>query len=47
MPHSDLRHRRRGLSLVINLLVLFLIVAYLALIYWTYLDAKRRIEDPC
>ena len=34
------------LSLVINLLVLFLIVVYLALIYWTYLDAKRRIEDP-
>ena len=35
-----------GLSLVTNLLVLFLIVTYLALIYWTYLDAKRRIEDP-
>ncbi len=34
------------LSLVINLLVLFLVVTYLALIYWTYLDAKRRIEDP-
>ncbi len=35
-----------GLSLVINLLVLFLIVTYLALIYWTYMDAKRRLEDP-
>jgi Double zinc ribbon len=35
-----------ALSLVINLLVLFLIVTYLALIYWTYLDARRRIEDP-
>jgi hypothetical protein len=35
-----------ALGLVINLLVLFLIVVYLALIYWTYLDAKRRIEDP-
>jgi hypothetical protein len=35
-----------ALSLVINLLVLFLVVVYLALIYWTYLDAKRRIEDP-
>jgi hypothetical protein len=34
------------LSLVINLLVLFLVVVYLALIYWTYLDAKRRLEDP-
>jgi Double zinc ribbon len=35
-----------ALGLVINLLVLFLIIVYLALIYWTYLDARRRIEDP-
>jgi len=35
-----------GLGLAVNLLVLFLIVVYLALIYWTYLDARRRIEDP-
>lgn len=35
-----------AISLVISLLVLFLIVTYLALIYWTYLDARRRIEDP-
>jgi hypothetical protein len=35
-----------AISLVINLLVLFLVVVYFALIYWTYLDAKRRVEDP-
>jgi hypothetical protein len=35
-----------ALGLVVNLVVLFLIVVYLALIYWTYLDARRRIEDP-
>jgi hypothetical protein len=35
-----------ALGLIVNLLVLFLIVVYLALIYWTYLDARRRIEDP-
>jgi hypothetical protein len=35
-----------AIGLVVNLLVMFLIVVYLALIYWTYLDAKRRIEDP-
>ncbi len=35
-----------ALSLVVSLLVLFLVVVYLALIWWTYLDAKRRIEDP-
>jgi hypothetical protein len=35
-----------ALGLIINLLVLFLVVVYLALIYWTYLDARRRLEDP-
>jgi hypothetical protein len=35
-----------GLGLVVNVVILFLIVVYLALIYWTYLDARRRIEDP-
>jgi double zinc ribbon protein len=35
-----------ALGLIVNLLVLFLIVVYLALIYWTYLDARRRLEDP-
>lgn len=35
-----------GFGLVVELLILFLIVVYLALIWWTYLDARRRIEDP-
>jgi hypothetical protein len=35
-----------GLNLAIDLLVLFLVVLYLSLIYWTYADAKRRIADP-
>jgi hypothetical protein len=35
-----------GINLALNLLILFLVVVYLALIYWTYLDAKRRIQDP-
>ena len=35
-----------GFGLAVSLLVLFLIVVYLALIWWTYLDARRRIEDP-
>jgi hypothetical protein len=34
-----------GLNLAVNLLVLFLIVIWVALIAWTYLDARRRIED--
>lgn len=35
-----------GLNLAIDLLILFVVVMYLALIYWTYTDARRRIEDP-
>ncbi|HEY2766795.1 MAG TPA: zinc ribbon domain-containing protein [Solirubrobacteraceae bacterium] len=33
-------------NLVIDLLILFLAVLYCSLIYWTYADARRRIEDP-
>jgi len=33
-------------SLVVDLLLLFLVVIWLALIYWTYADARRRIADP-
>ena len=35
-----------GLNLVVNLLLLFLVVVWIALVYWTYADSKRRIEDP-
>src|SRR6476469_7518649 len=35
-----------GLSLVIDLLLLFIVVLYISLIYWTYQDARRRIVDP-
>jgi hypothetical protein len=34
------------LNLVIDLLILFVVVVYLSLIYWTYADARRRIVDP-
>ncbi len=35
-----------GLNLVVDLLILFIVVLYLSLIYWTYADARRRIADP-
>ena len=34
------------ISLVVSLVVLFLVVIWLALVYWTYADARRRIADP-
>ncbi len=33
------------LNLAISLLVLFLVVVWLALVYWTYMDSRRRIDD--
>lgn len=35
-----------GLNLAVNLLLLFLGVLYLSLVYWTFADARRRIDDP-
>jgi hypothetical protein len=35
-----------GLNLAVNLVILFLVVIWLALVYWTYADARRRIADP-
>ncbi len=35
-----------GLKLAVDLVLLFLVVLYLSLIYWTYADARRRILDP-
>ena len=34
-----------GLNLAVNLLILFLVVIYLALAYWTYADAPLTIFD--
>jgi len=35
-----------GLNLAVTLFVLMIVVVWLALIVYTYLDARRRIDDP-
>jgi hypothetical protein len=35
-----------GLNLAVDLLILFIVVLYLSLVYWTYADARRRVIDP-
>ena len=35
-----------GINLAVKLVILFLAVIWIALIYWTYSDARRRIADP-
>ena len=43
---SDIRHHNNGLNLVVTLFILLLVVVWLALIVYTYLDARRRVSDP-
>jgi RNA polymerase subunit RPABC4/transcription elongation factor Spt4 len=35
-----------ALKLAVELVLLFLVVIWLALVYWTFADARRRIADP-
>src|SRR4051794_37290448 len=35
-----------GLNTAVNVLILVLIVIWVALIFWTFADARRRIDDP-
>src|SRR4029079_3734650 len=46
MPAALFGITHDALSLVVNLLILFLVVLWIALIAWTFFDARRRISDP-
>ncbi len=46
MPVALFGITNEGLNLFVNLLLLFLVVVWIALIAWTFLDARRRIRDP-
>ena len=46
MPFALFGIENDGVNLAVNLLVFFLVVLWLALVYWTYADAQRRIDDP-
>jgi hypothetical protein len=35
-----------GLNLAVQLLILVMVALWLALTFWTYADAQRRVEDP-
>src|SRR6202020_3029519 len=38
--------KNRTINAAVELIILFLVVIWLALVYWTYADARRRIADP-
>ena len=35
-----------ALNTAVNVLILVLIVVWAALVFWTFADARRRIDDP-
>ena len=35
-----------ALNTAVNILILVLVVVWLALVFWTFADARRRIDDP-
>src|SRR4051812_11518963 len=35
-----------GLNLAAKLIILFLVAVWVALVYWSWTDGRRRIEDP-
>ncbi len=46
LPVAVFGIKNSTINLVVSLVVLFLVVIWLALVYWTYADARRRIPDP-
>src|SRR6201747_2064118 len=36
----------RGVDTAVKVLILFLVVIWAALVFWTFADARRRIDDP-
>jgi Double zinc ribbon len=46
LPFAYFGIESSGVNLAVDLLIVFGVVLYLSLIYWTYADARRRIDDP-
>ncbi|MBV9839810.1 MAG: zinc ribbon domain-containing protein, partial [Solirubrobacterales bacterium] len=46
MPEAVFGIHNSGLNLAVELVIFFLVVIWLALVYWTYADARRRVADP-
>ncbi len=46
LPYAIFGIHSSALNLAVELVIFFLVVMWLALVYWTYADARRRIVDP-
>jgi hypothetical protein len=46
LPYAIFGIHNSALNLAVELVIMFLVVIWLALVYWTFADARRRIADP-
>src|SRR6201999_1303378 len=46
LPYAIFGISNSALNLAVELVILFLVVIWCALIFWTYADSRRRISDP-
>ncbi len=46
LPYALFGIHSSALNLAVELVILFLVVIWCALVFWTYADAHRRIADP-
>ena len=46
LPYAIFGIHNSAINLAVELVILFLVVIWLAMVYWTYADARRRIADP-
>src|SRR5579862_9544254 len=38
--------KNASINAAVELIILFLVIIWLALVYWTFADARRRVADP-
>jgi Double zinc ribbon len=46
LPYALFGIHNSALNLAVELVILFLVVIWFALVFWTFSDARRRIADP-
>jgi hypothetical protein len=46
LPYAIFGIHNSAINLAVELVILFLVVIWLALVFWSYADARRRIADP-
>jgi uncharacterized protein (DUF58 family) len=46
VPFAFFGIENEGIGVAANLLIVFLVAIWFALVFWTYADSRRRLQDP-